>query len=88
MVTIATKTISIVIDNSQSRTVIQRPRPDDNYLPYADSASVAADMLLRHGVDRVRLGVTVAAGQNEDAAMKEAGREVKKMMATGGSYFA
>jgi len=88
-VTVTKSDVSIVVDNSQGRTVVQRPRPKDNYLPYAGSPAVAADMLLRRdGVNRVRLGVAVEDGQDAERAMIDAGREVKRMVETGGSYFA
>ena len=87
--TVTKSNFSVVIDNSQGRTVVQRPRPDDNYLPYADSPAVAADMLLRRdGVHRVRLGVAVEDGADAERAMIDAGREVRAMVETGGSYFA
>lgn len=59
------------------RLIIQYTRPSDAGLDFAESAQEAADLLLSPGVDRVRMAYDI-----------EAGREVKRLVASGGSHFA
>ena len=59
------------------RLIIQYTRPSDAGLEFAKNAQEAADLLLSPGVDRVHMAYDI-----------EAGREVKRLVASGGSHFA
>lgn len=67
----------MVISITKHHIFVQHARPSDSGVPFAASPAEAANRLLRHDCDRVRMVYDV-----------EAGREVKRLVRDGGQFFA